>query len=57
MGFENTGYAKELFQRQIPATIRALERIASALEKIAENNQDNIDILNGINAENKDSEF
>lgn len=39
MGFENTGYAKVLFQQQIPAIIKELKRIADSLEKTIEQNK------------------
>lgn len=53
MGFENTGYAKVLFQQQIPAIIKELKRIADSLEKTIEQNKVT-DILNGIDSTNID---
>ena len=62
MGFENTGYAKILFQQQIPEAIRQLEKIAYSLEEIAcslekiTKQKEVSEILNGIDFEDSDEE-
>lgn len=36
MGFENTQYARDLFQKQLPSLIREMKRIADNQEKLIE---------------------